>query len=64
MNNSGFVLIAIIRKMEKIELNLYTILQFFGVPLFEKTSIYQLLTDNSLQTFDYDSHKQLKLFVL
>ncbi len=31
---------------------------------FEQVPIYQLLTDTSLQTFDYDSRKQLKLFDL
>jgi hypothetical protein len=61
---SIYVMIAIIRKMEKIELNLYTILQIISVSLFEKIPIYQLLTDDSLQTFDCDSRKQLKLFEL
>ena len=61
---SIYVMIAIIRKMEKLELNLYTILQIFSVSLFEQVPIYQLLTDTSLQTFDYDSRKQLKLFDL
>ena len=61
---SIYVMVAIIRKMEKLELNLYTILQIFSVSLFEKVPIYQLLTDDSLQTFDCDSRKQLKLFEL
>jgi len=61
---SIYVMIAMIRKMEKIELNLYTILQIFSVSLFEQLSIYQLLTDTPLQTFDYDSRNQLKLFDL
>jgi len=61
---SIYVMIAIIRKMEKLELNLYTILQIFSVSLFEKVPIYQLLTDDSLRTFDYDPRKQLKLFEL
>ncbi len=61
---SIYVMVAIIRKMEKIELNLYTILQIFSVSLFEKVPIYQLLTDDSLQTFDCDSRNQLKLFEL
>jgi len=59
-----YVMVAIIRKMEKIELNLYTILQIFSVSLFEKVPIYQLLTNDSLQTFDCDSCKQLNLFEL
>jgi len=57
-------MVAIIRKMEKIELNLYTILQIFSVSLFEKVPIYQLLTDDSSQTFDCDSRNQLNLFEL
>lgn len=61
---SIYVMVAIIRKMEKIELNLYTILQIFSVSLFEKVPIYQLLTDGSIQTFDCDSRKQLILFEL
>jgi len=61
---SIYVMVAIIRKMEKIELNLYTILQIFSVSLFEKVPIYQLLTDDSLQTFDRDSRNQLILFEL
>ena len=61
---SIYVMVAIIRKTEKIELNLYTILQIFSVSLFEKVPIYQLLTDDSLQTFDCDSRKQLNLFEL
>jgi hypothetical protein len=61
---SIYVMVAMIRKIHKIELNLYTILQIFSVSLFEKVPIYQLLTDDSLQTFDYDSRKQLNLFEL
>ena len=61
---SIYVMVAMIRKMEKIELNLYTILQIFSVSLFEKVPIYQLLMDDSLQTFDCDSRKQLNLFEL
>jgi hypothetical protein len=61
---SIYVIVAMIRKMEKIELNLYTILQIFSVSLFEKVPIYQLLTDDSLQTFDCDSRNQLNLFEL
>ena len=61
---SIYVMVAIIRKMEKLEMNLYTILQIFSVSLFEKIPIYQLLTDDSSQTLDNDSRKQLKLFEL
>jgi len=61
---SIYVMVAMIRKIQKIELNLYTILQIFSVSLFEQVPILQLLTDTSLQTFDYDSRKQLNLFDL
>jgi hypothetical protein len=61
---SIYVMVAMIRKMQKIELNLYTILQIFSVSLFEQVPIYQLLTDTSLQAFDSDSCKQLNLFDL
>ena len=59
-----YVMVAIIRKMEKLELNLYTILQIFSVSLFEKVPIYQLLTNDSLQNSDCDSRNQLNLFEL
>lgn len=45
-------------------MTLYTFLQILSVTVFEKVPIYQLLTDDSLQTFDYDSRKQLNLFDL
>lgn len=61
---SIYVMVAMIRKIQKTELNLYTILQIFSVSLFEQVPILQLLTDTSLQTFDYDSRKQLNLFDL
>ena len=61
---SIYIMVAIIRKMENIELNLYTIMQIFSVSLFEKVPIYQLLADDSLQTFDCDTRKQLNLFEL
>lgn len=43
---------------------LYTILQIFNVSLFEKAHICHLLTDDSLQTFECNFRKQLKLFKL
>jgi len=61
---SIYIMVAIIRKMEKIELNLYTILQIFSVSLFEKVPIYQLFTDTSSQNFGDDSYNQLNLFEL
>jgi len=61
---SIYVMVAMIRKMEKVEMNLYTILQTFSVSLFEKVPIYQLLTDTSSQYFGDDSCNQLNLFEL
>ena len=61
---SIYVMVAMIRKMEKKELNLYTILHIFSVSLFEKAPIYQLLTDDSLQPSDDDYRNQLNLFEL
>jgi len=61
---SIYVMIAMIRKMEKIELNLYTILQIFSVSLFEKVPIYQLLTNIDYNIQEGISSKQLKLFDL
>jgi len=61
---SIYDMVAMIKKIEKTELNLYTILQIFSVSLFEKVPIYQLLTDDLLQSFDCDSRKQLNLFEL
>jgi hypothetical protein len=61
---SIYVMIAMIRKMEKIELNLYTILQIFSVSLFEKVPIYQLLTNIDCNIQEGISSKQLKLFDL
>jgi len=61
---SIYVMIAMIRKMEKIELNLYTIFQIFSVSLFEKVPIYQLLTNIDYNIQESISSKQLKLFDL
>jgi hypothetical protein len=61
---SIYVMVAMIRKIQKTELNLYTILQIFSVSLFEQVPIYQLLTDTSPQSFNCDSRKQLNLFDL
>ena len=61
---SMYVLIAIIKKRLKIEMNLYTMLQILSITIFEKTPILQALT-----YFDYkkeigDSRNQFKLFNL
>ena len=61
---SVYVLVAIIRKQLKLDLNLYTILQILSVTLFEKVSILQVLTEAGYKTESTDSYNQLMLFDL
>jgi hypothetical protein len=57
---STYVLVAIVKKELKIDLNLYTILQILSVSLFEKTSIYQAFSDSDYKKLDFNA--QLPLF--
>jgi hypothetical protein len=59
-----YVLIAIIKKRLRIQLNLYTILQIFSVTIFEKVPIFQLLMDFENKNKIEDLSNQLKLFEL
>ena len=59
---SIYVLIAIIRKRLQLTGSLYTILQILSVTLFEKTPIYQLLTEFEEDTNHPDHANQLSLF--
>ena len=59
---STYLLVAIIKKMLKIELSLYTILQILSVTVFEKIPILQVLTDNKCMNLDYHNPNQLNLF--
>jgi hypothetical protein len=59
---SIYVLVAIIKKKLKIELNLYTILQIFSITLFEKKPILEVLTDTDYKNRITNSHIQLNLF--
>ena len=59
-----YLLVAIIKKMLKLELSLYTILQILSVTIVEKVSIYQLLTDNAFSVPQYPDPNQLNLFDL
>ena len=61
---SVYVLVAIIKKQLKLELNLYTILQILSVTLFEKVSILQVLMEAGYKTDDTDFRNQLMLFDL
>lgn len=45
-----YVLIAIVKKVLRLDLLLYTILQILSITLFEKTPIYQVLTDPGMQS--------------
>ena len=61
---SVYVMIAIIKKLLKIEISLYKILQILSILVFEKVSILQLLTNiDYKQKQEYDSN-QLILFDL
>ena len=59
---SIYVLVAIIKKELGIERSLYTILQILSVRLFEKTTIFQLLTETELLNDDPCDANQLNLF--
>ena len=59
---STYVLIAIMKKQMKIDLNLYTILQILSISLFEKKPILQALTMTSYKNTITSGPIQLKLF--
>ena len=59
---SVYVLIAIIKKRLNLDMSLYTILQIISVTVFNKTPLYQMLTDTRYKTITSVDDKQLKLF--
>jgi hypothetical protein len=59
---SAYVLVAIIKKRLKVEASLYTMLQILSVSLFEKTPLFQLLSQIKPDEKKDNSSKQLKLF--
>lgn len=59
---SVYVLIAIIKKRLKIELNLYTILQILSVSIFEKIELSRLLNDEKYKDQTVNNCNQLELF--
>jgi hypothetical protein len=59
---SAYVWVAIIKKKLKVEASLYTMLQILSVSLFEKTPLFQLLSQIKPDEKEDDSSKQLKLF--
>ncbi|ACL06478.1 transposase IS4 family protein [Desulfatibacillum aliphaticivorans] len=59
---SVYILVAIMKKRLKIDLNLYTILQILSLTLFEKIELFQLLTNSGYRKEEPDICNQLKLF--
>jgi hypothetical protein len=59
---SVYVLVAIIKKLLKLDLSLYTILQIFSITLFEKMPILQALTETDYKNKITSGHIQLNLF--
>jgi hypothetical protein len=59
---SVYVLVAIVKKRLKIDHSLYTILQILSVSLFEKTDLYQLLTNFKYTLPTEEPSNQLNLF--
>jgi len=57
-----YVLVAIVKKELRLDLTLYTILQILSITLFEKTPIYQVLTDTRVQSQCPHPDNQLNLF--
>lgn len=61
---SIYVLIAIIKKRLDLKPELYTILQILSVTMFDKTDIFQPLTENELINDKTENDNQLQLFDL
>jgi hypothetical protein len=57
-----YVLVAIIKKQLKLEPSLYSMLQILSVTLFEKTPLFQVLSQSEPDPTETDFSKQLKLF--
>jgi len=58
---SVYVLAAIVKKKLKLKASLYTMLQILSVSLFEKTPLFQLLSQIKVEQKKADSSNQLKL---
>jgi len=61
---SAFVLVAILRRRLRIEMDMYRILQILSLHVFEKVPIYQLLTEPKAQVSEDATCNQLTLFDL
>jgi hypothetical protein len=58
----AYVLVAIVKKRLNLDMDLYTILQILSVSLFQKTPIWQALSEQSRRIVEVEIHKQLQLF--
>jgi len=56
------VLVAIIKKRMKLEIELYTILQILSLTLFEKTPLDQMLMSSDCKETECGMSNQLNLF--
>ena len=61
---SAYVLVAIVKKRLAVDRSLTEILQILSITLFEKTPIFELLTDPTAQYHGGDDRNQLLLFDL
>ena len=61
---SIYILVAIIKKELKLKQSLYTILQILSVSIFEKTAIFQALTETNVINENTESQNQLTMFNL
>ena len=59
---STYLLVAIMKKMLKLEQSLYTILQILSVSIFERKPILQAFTDTERMIHAYHNPNQLSLF--
>jgi hypothetical protein len=59
---SVYVLVAIVKKQLKLDVSLYSLLQVLSVSLFEKTPLFQLLSQNDPDGKKDDFSNQLNLF--
>jgi len=59
---SVYVLVAIVKKKLQLEQSLYTILQILSLTCFEKTPLYQVLTETVWDDVQTEPDKQLELF--
>lgn len=57
-----YLIVAIVKKQLKSDLNLYNILQILSVSLFDKTPVNQLLTNVDLHSQNEPVHNQLNIF--